>query len=269
MPALMLGSKGADVRKVQKRLAEAGFSPGDIDGKYGAGTEAAVRAFQAAHGLLVDGKAGTRTLEVLFPGPKPAVTAAWPNVLSTVTPAIVAEMFPLTNVGNIKANLPFVLDGLKDQDLTDRPMALMALATIRAETESFRPIDEGISRYNTSPNGPPFDLYDFRTDIGNDGKGEGAKYKGRGYVQLTGRANYKEIGADLGLKLEAQPDLANDPANAGRILARFLGRKETAIKTALIEGDLRAARKLVNGGSHGLDRFTDAYNRGLERIPEG
>jgi peptidoglycan L-alanyl-D-glutamate endopeptidase CwlK len=268
MATLMVGSKGADVRKVQRRLAEVGFSPGDIDGKFGSGTEAAVMAFQAANGLLVDGKVGTRTLEKLFADVAPPVTAEWPDILAHVTPAVVSRMFPLTNIGHIKANLPFVLDGLKTQDLTDRPMALMALATIRAETESFRPIDEGISRFNTSPNGPPFDLYDFRADLGNNGVGEGARYKGRGFVQLTGRSNYRAIGADLALPLEAEPDLANDPANAGRILARFLGRKEREIKAALVDGDLRAARRLVNGGSHGLDRFTDAYERGLALIPE-
>jgi putative chitinase len=63
-------------------------------------------------------------------------------------------------------------------------------------------------------------------------------------------------------RLIDDPDLASDPAVAGKLLAAFLKDKEGSIKEALLEGDLRRARKLVNGGTHGLDRFTDAYRRG-------
>ncbi|MDF0667352.1 MAG: hypothetical protein P0119_14930 [Nitrospira sp.] len=59
-------------------------------------------------------------------------------------------------------------------------MVLVALAIIRAETESFEPIAEGRSRYNTSPNGHPFDLYDYRKDLGNQGPPDGEQYRGRG-----------------------------------------------------------------------------------------
>ena len=48
----------------------------------------------------------------------------------------------------------------------------MALATIKAESAGFAPISEGKSKWNTSQGGEPFDLYDFRTDIGNGKKGD-------------------------------------------------------------------------------------------------
>jgi len=166
----------------------------------------------------------------------------------------------------ITDNLPHVLAGLAEFGLTDRPMLLMAIATIAAETASFRPIDEGISRWNTSPGGHPFDLYDNRRDLGNRGRPDGGRYKGRGYVQLTGRDNYARFGRRLGVALEAEPGLANDPAVAGRILAAFLASRERQIRQALKKDDLRAARRLVNGGSHGLDAFTRAYQRGLAFI---
>ncbi len=143
-------------------------------------------------------------------------------------------------------------------------MTLMALATIRAETEGFVPISEGQSRFNTSPGGHPFDLYDSRRDLGNQGPPDGARYCGRGFIQLTGRSNYQRHGSAIGLgaRLLDEPDLANQPDIAARLLTSFLKGKERLIKEALIEGDLRTARKLVNGGSHGLDRFTDAYTIG-------
>ena len=51
------------------------------------------------------------------------------------------------------------------------------------------------------------------------------------------------------------------------ILAQFLKTKEAAIRTALTAGDLLAARRLVNGGSHGFTRFEDAFKRGRIAFP--
>jgi peptidoglycan L-alanyl-D-glutamate endopeptidase CwlK len=143
-------------------------------------------------------------------------------------------------------------------------MVLMALGTIRAETGRFEPISEGISKFNTSPGGRPFDLYDNRADLGNRGAPDGAAFKGRGFIQLTGRANYQKFSAKLGLgdDLINNPDLANDPDIAAKLLAAFLKDKEDRIRQALSADDLKTARKLVNGGSHGLQDFTDAFQKG-------
>jgi peptidoglycan L-alanyl-D-glutamate endopeptidase CwlK len=180
----------------------------------------------------------------------------------------VSQLFPVTPIGNIKVNLPPVLDALVAASLSDKLMVLMALGTIRAETESFMPISEGQSRFNTSPNGAPFDLYDNRRDLGNTGPPDGARFCGRGFVQLTGRANYLQYGKELNLDLVASPELANDSAIAARLLARFLADRENKIREALAGNDLATARRSVNGGSNGLDRFTDTFKRGSEVIPD-
>jgi peptidoglycan L-alanyl-D-glutamate endopeptidase CwlK len=148
--------------------------------------------------------------------------------------------------------------------MADKIMVLMALATIRAETGEFLPISEGVSSFNTSPGGPPFDLYDHRADLGNQGPPDGERFKGRGFVQLTGRANYRQHGEAIGLgtQLLDNPDLANDPEIAARLLASFLKSREAAIRAAVAAGDLAQARKLVNGGSHGIDAFTGAWRTG-------
>lgn len=262
MDTLKRGMSGKDVEKLQKRLAKLGFPPGNIDGQFGGGTEAALIAFQKSRGMLDDGVAGPRTLAALGLADDDALPSALPGV----TVQAVSGMFPATPIGNIRANLPPVLDGLIAYSLVDKPMVLAALATIRAETESFEPVSEGRSRFNTSPSGHPFDLYDKRADLGNKGKPDGERFRGRGYVQLTGRDNYARYGKLLKIKLADSPELANDPAVAGQILAAFLKDKELVIKRALLEGDLKAARRAVNGGSHGLDRFTDAYQRGQKLI---
>jgi len=61
--------------------------------------------------------------------------------------------------------------------------------------------------------------------IGNTKRGDGARYKGRGYIQLTGRYNYQRAGKDLGLDLEGNPALAASPENAARIAVWFWNDK--------------------------------------------
>ncbi|MFN2533215.1 MAG: peptidoglycan-binding protein, partial [Pyrinomonadaceae bacterium] len=64
------------------------------------------------------------------------------------------------------------------------------------------------------------------------------------------------------------PGLANQPEIAARLLASFLKSKEPDIRQAIKNGNLKRARKLVNGGSHGLKEFTAAFNTGKSLISE-
>ena len=168
--------------------------------------------------------------------------------------------FPFTPLQPIHQSLPSILSGLREAGLVDKPMLLMALATIRAESEGFTPIDEQPSRFNSSPDGDPFDLYDHRRDLGNQGRPDGQRFRGRGFVQLTGRDNYRRYGAavEVGDQLVREPHRATEPGMAGRILAAFLADRQRPIKQALLEDDLALARRLVNGGRHGLERFSAA-----------
>jgi putative chitinase len=259
VPSLQEGSKGSEVTVLQRKLKAKGFNPGKIDGVFGLGTEAAVLAFQRSEGLLADGIVGPQTAKALALPVEDGEPAA-----PGVTVSVVSRMFPHTPLGPIKKNLPDVLSSLSKAKLDDKPMVLMALSTIRAETEGFEPIPEGLSRYNTSPAGHPFDLYDNRKDLGNQGPPDGERFRGRGYVQLTGRFNYKKYGQAIGLgeRLVSQPQMACDSVTAANLLAAFIKDKERAIREALLVGALSSARRLVNGGVHGLDRFTDAFKTG-------
>jgi putative chitinase len=261
MDELREGASGDDVRLVQEKLREHGFPPGVLDGQFGPGTEAAVLAFQHSMDLLPDGVVGVRTAVALGIA---AAVAPPPPGMPDVTVRTVSKMFPVTPLDHIRRNLPPVLAALLARQLTAVPMVLTALATIRAEVETFLPLDEGVSRFNTSPGGRPFDLYDNRRDLGNQGPPDGADFRGRGFVQLTGRANYAHYGAIIGRgdQLVRRPQDAADAATAAQLLAAFIGSKEMAIKQALMRNDLPAARRLVNGGSNGLDRFEDAYRIG-------
>lgn len=262
MAVLRLGSRGLDVRALQQGLRAKGHVVGDADGDFGPSTDAAVKAFQRAIGLKPDGWAGEMTHEGLFPTPWPPRAGR----LARFTPFLVGRMFPGTRLYNIVVNLPLVLDGLEASGLTDQAMGLMALATIRAESAGFLPIDEAASKFNTDPEAAPFNRYEPGTSagrrLGNGAAGDGARFKGRGFVQLTGRENYLTIGERIGVDLIAEPEKANDPRIAGRVLAQFLKKAETRIRAALARRDFASARKAVNGGKHGLADFEACYRAG-------
>lgn len=81
---LQKNSIGIEVKQLQQRLKDLGYYSGDVDGQYGTGTQTAVTAFQAQHGLKADGVAGEQTLAILYsesaqtfvPTPTPSATPA-------------------------------------------------------------------------------------------------------------------------------------------------------------------------------------------------
>jgi peptidoglycan L-alanyl-D-glutamate endopeptidase CwlK len=258
---LKKGDVSIEVLELQKLLAAQNCYSGTCDGDYGPNTKGAVEAFQRKAGLTADGVAGPKTLKALGYAFK-AIQRTVDTGLFTVD--LVAQIFHDAPRANIEKYLPPVLKALEKVGLGDRDMVLMALGTIRAETGSFVPISEYKSQYNTDPGCHLFNLYDFRDDLGNCAVGDGAKYKGRGFVQLTGKHNYGKFSAELGLgdRLLNEPDLANDPQIAADLLALFLKSKEGGIRLDLHREDYKTARWRVNGGSHGLDVFTAAFKNG-------
>jgi peptidoglycan L-alanyl-D-glutamate endopeptidase CwlK len=174
-----------------------------------------------------------------------------------LTPEQIAPAFPGAKQVNIQTHWPHVREALRDDRLDSAMIVAYALGTIAAETAGFIPLTEYQSRYNTRQR--PYDRYEGRADLGNVQAGDGARFPGRGYIQLTGRANYARYGDRLGIDLVAHPDQANEPKTAAQILAMFIADREARILDALQAQDWAKARKVVNGGTHGLSRFTRAY----------
>ena len=266
MPILYQGCIGDEVARLQALLCLAEIDSRPIDGNFGPATERAVRACQMRRDLPATGQADLRTQELIGMN-RPDTTKIFVPVIDRVTPDIVAQMFSrLVPRSNIEAYLPPVLAALLQSGLDDREIVLMALATIRAETARFEPLSERLSRYNTDPGAHPFNRYDNRIDLGNRGRPDGESFKGRGFVQITGRANYQHYGERLGLHLVEEPELANQPEVAANILAAFIADKRDHAKYAILGNDLKTTRRLVNGGSHGLWRFTQAFETGLRLL---
>jgi putative chitinase len=92
--------------------------------------------------------------------------------------------------------------------------------------------------------------YEGRKDLGNIVAGDGTRYKGRGLIQVTGRANYKACGDSLGLDLIDTPELLEQPANACRSAAWFW--KSHGLNELADAGDQLRITRRINGGTNGL-----------------
>lgn len=95
--------------------------------------------------------------------------------------------------------------------------------------------------------------YQGRADLGNLQPGDGFKYRGRGLIQITGRANYRECGENLGLDLISRPELLEVPANAAASAAWFWSsRRIDNIAEPNNDAAFLAVTRKINGGVNGL-----------------
>ncbi len=88
-----------------------------------------------------------------------------------------------------------------------------------------------------------------KVNLGNTEPGDGWKYHGRGFVQLTGRANYEQIGKEMGLDLVNHPELAENREIAAKIAVHYW---EARVVTNHDQGNVTAACRDINGGTNGL-----------------
>lgn len=152
------------------------------------------------------------------------------------------EVAAAVRIPAAKKYWPVLVAALRAEGI-DTPRVEQALAaTIAVETAGrFEPIREYASG----------EAYEGRKDLGNTMPGDGVRYKGRGFIQITGRANYRNYGKRLNVDLENNPDLALDPATSARIAAAFF--KDRGVYKAAENQDWREVRRLVNGGYNNLD----------------
>ena len=149
---------------------------------------------------------------------------------------------------NVQQNWPGVYAACAEMGLTDCPTVIAVVATIGTEVGSFAPINElGGTAYFTK-------LYEGRKELGNTQPGDGVRYHGRGFIQLTGRANYAKYGRALGIPLEDDPDLALTAAVAADILALYF--KDRGLPALARKGDWEGVRRGVNGHLNGWERFS-------------
>jgi len=146
---------------------------------------------------------------------------------------------------------------LESYDITSRLRIAHFLGQTCEESAGYRTTEEFASGRE----------YEGRQDLGNTHKGDGPRYKGRGLLQLTGRANYADYSKALGVDLVNNPTLAAQPALSLKIACEYWKRHD--INADCDRDDAQAVTRKVNGGLNGLsDRiaFTQKAKTAVARL---
>jgi putative chitinase len=96
---------------------------------------------------------------------------------------------------------------------------------------------------------------------GNEASGEGFKFRGRGLIQLTGKANYAECGEQIGVDLVANPNLLRQPEYATKSAFWFWMNK--GLNQFADKKDIKTITFRINGGLNGLNERTKYFERAL------
>ncbi|KRP60301.1 glycoside hydrolase family 19 protein [Pseudomonas trivialis] len=104
--------------------------------------------------------------------------------------------------------------------------------------------------------------YEGRADLGNTEKGDGSKYRGRGLIQVTGRANYNACGEALGLDLINKPELLELPQHAAMSAAWFWSTR--GLNTLADQGEFVKITRRINEGVNGLADRQALYEKALK-----
>lgn len=160
------------------------------------------------------------------------------------------------------------------------------LANAAVETGGFKRLDENLnytsarrirqvwpSRFPTIDAAAPFvrepvklanQVYSGR--LGNNKNGDGWTYRGAGLFNTTGRANFVEVEKATGLPVTRSPELLRH-ADTGTLAAMIFWSKRDLNRLA-DQGDQRVIRRVINGGTHGMDDMLIYYRRALSTLPE-
>lgn len=115
------------------------------------------------------------------------------------------------------------------------------LAQLAHESDSFHAMEEYASGR----------AYEGRADLGNTQPGDGVRFKGRGPIQCTGRANYRRYGRLIGIDLERHPEVAAIPSIGLHVALEYW--RDRGLNTLADLDDVMAITRRVNGGLNGFD----------------
>ena len=270
------GSKGDDVKKLQEKLGV------EAIGTFGPKTEAAVKAWQKANGLKDDGIVGDATWAKLFGESAPVATVIKEDV-------VLPKGGPL-NIEKLKGHIPdTVLAQIPETaakfNITNNLRLAHFLAQCGHESGNFKAVSENLNysadglkkifgkyfpgnlneSYARKPEKIAARVYASRMGNGDEASGEGFKFRGRGYIQLTGKANYTNFTKFIGEDCVSNPDLVATKYPLASAAFFFDSNKLWSIcDKGADDATVTAVTKRVNGGTIGLtDRikhFKEYYN---------
>lgn len=121
------------------------------------------------------------------------------------------------------------------------------------------PTDAIAEQYGRNPEKIANKVYASRIGNGPESSGDGWRFRGRGLIQLTGRANYEKFGPLAGVDIIADPDLAQEPVTALRLAAAFWDSKN--LNTLADQNQFKLITRRINGGENGLEDRRTNLNR--------
>ena len=263
---LKLGSEGEDVKKLQIKLGV------DPIGKFGPKTDAAVKAWQSANGLAADGVVG------------PATWAKLMGESIESAPAVITEPAPAPSAGGLKleklrghipdAVIAQIADTASKFNINTPLRLAHFLAQCGHESGGFKVTSENLNysakglmgifkkyfptqalaeAYQRNPQKIANKVYANRMSNGSEASGEGFKFRGRGYIQLTGKDNYTQFGKAINEDITSNPDVVS--GKYALLSAAWFWSKNGLNKLA--DGGpsdqvVTSITKRVNGGTIGL-----------------
>ena len=270
------GSKGDDVKKLQEKLGV------EAIGTFGPKTEAAVKAWQKANGLKDDGIVGDGTWSKLFGESAPVAAVIKEDV-------VIPSGGPL-NLEKLKGHIPDAViaqipETAAKFNITNNLRLAHFLSQCGHESGGFKAVSENLNysadglkkifgkyfpgnlneSYARQPEKIAARVYASRMGNGDETSKEGFKFRGRGYIQLTGKANYTNFTKFIGEDCIANPDLVATKYPLASAAFFFDSNKLWSIcDKGADDATVTAVTKRVNGGILGLDdrikHFKEYYN---------
>lgn len=270
---LKIGSKGEDVKKLQQKLGLG------ADGIFGAGTEKAVKTWQQANGLTADGIVGDGTWSKMFA-----------ETTQTIKEEVIIPRSGTIDLSKLKGHVPdtviIQIPEVMEKFQINTPLRLAHfLAQCGHESGNFKATQENLNysadglkkifpkyfpgnlaeSYARNPEKIASKVYGGRMGNGDETTKEGYKFRGRGYIQLTGKANYTAFAKAINEDTVANPDLVATKYPLASAAWFFSKNGLNAISDkGADDATVTAVTKRVNGGTIGLaDRikhFKEYYN---------
>ena len=259
---LKKGSKGEDVKKLQKFL---GLKD---DGDFGDKTEIAVKKWQKENGLKDDGIVGDGTWSKMFGGVAPSV----------IKEDVVIPKTGTLNIDKLKGHIPDAViaqipETAAKFNITNNLRLAHFLSQCGHESGGFKAVSENLNysadglkkifpkyfpgnlaeSYARNPEKIASKVYGGRMGNGDETTKEGFKFRGRGYIQLTGKANYTNFAKFIGEDTVANPDLVATKYPLASAAFFFDSNKLwTICDRGADDATVTAVTRRVNGGTIGL-----------------
>jgi len=264
---LKIGSKGEDVKKVQEKL---GLIP---DGSFGPKTEKSLKEWQTKNGLTPDGIVDDKGWKNLFGVPLlvtevKSVDLKIEKLKGLVPDSVILQIPSTASKFNITNNLRLA----------------HFLSQCAHESGNFKDVSENLNysadglkkifgkyfpgdatSYARNPEKIASKVYANRMGNGDESSKEGFKFRGRGYLQCTGKSNYKSLSEEFGVDFISNPDLVatNYPlSSAGWFFTK--NKLWTICDLGSTDDVVMKLTKRINGGDNGYDdrltRFKNIWN---------